>query len=134
MASAVIALPKRTDAPEAAGAAGVQFAPVLQSPAPAFAHDTLRALPTSVTSMVCATVFVVKDEGKGPDGKPKLVADQRFVSTGLTRGDQVAVTEGLKPGDVVVTAGQLKLRNGTPVLINNSVQPADSAHPQVPNS
>ncbi len=81
-----------------------------------------------------ATVFVVKDDGKGPDGKPKLVADQRFVSTGLTRGDQVAVTEGLKPGDVVVTAGQLKLRNGTPVLINNSVQPADSAHPQVPNS
>lgn len=81
-----------------------------------------------------ATVFVVKDEGKGPDGKPRLVAQQRFVTTGPTRGDQVAVLKGLNAGETVVTAGQLKLRNGSPVLVNNSVQPADSANPQVPNS
>lgn len=81
-----------------------------------------------------ATVFVVKDEGKGPDGKPRLVAQQRFVTTGPTRGDQVAVLDGLKAGETVVTAGQLKLRNGSPILINNRVQPADSANPQVPNS
>ena len=79
-------------------------------------------------------MFVVKDEGKGPDGKPRLVAEQRFITTGPTRGDQVAVLDGLKPGETVVTAGQLKLRNGSPILINNSVQPADSANPQVPNS
>ena len=30
---------------------------------------------------------------------------------------------GVKEGDVVVTAGQMKLRNGAPVAINNSVQP-----------
>ncbi|CQR43271.1 MAG: efflux RND transporter periplasmic adaptor subunit [Betaproteobacteria bacterium] len=81
-----------------------------------------------------ATVFLVKDEGKGADGKPKLVAEQRFITTGLTRGDQVAVLSGLKAGDAVVTAGQLKLRNGVPVLINNSVQPSDNPNPQVPNS
>jgi membrane fusion protein (multidrug efflux system) len=81
-----------------------------------------------------ATVFVVEEEGKDKDGKPKLVAKQRFVTTGLTRGDQVAIVQGLKPGETVVTAGQLKLRNGSPVLINNSVQPADEANPQVPNS
>lgn len=81
-----------------------------------------------------ATVFIVKDDGKGADGKPKQVAEQRFVTTGPTRGDQVAILSGLKPGETVVTAGQLKLRNGTPVLINNSVQPADSPNPQVPNS
>ncbi|HOI67182.1 MAG TPA: efflux RND transporter periplasmic adaptor subunit [Thiomonas arsenitoxydans] len=81
-----------------------------------------------------ATVFLVKDEGKGADGKPKLVAEQRFITTGLTRGDQVAVLSGLKAGDTVVTAGQLKLRNGVPVLINNSVQPSDNPNPQVPNS
>ncbi len=81
-----------------------------------------------------ATVFVVKDEGRGADGKPKLVAEQRFVTTGPTRGDQVAVLKGLKAGETVVTAGQLKLRNGSPLIINNSVQPSDEAHPQVPNS
>jgi membrane fusion protein (multidrug efflux system) len=81
-----------------------------------------------------ATVYLVKDEGKGADGKPKLVAEQRFITTGLTRGDQVAVLSGLKAGETVVTAGQLKLRNGVPVLINNSVQPSDNPNPQVPNS
>ena len=81
-----------------------------------------------------ATVFIVKNAGKGPDGKPRLVAEQRFITTGPTRGDQVAVLSGLQAGDTVVTAGQLKLRNGTPVLINNSVQPANSPNPQVPNS
>ncbi|MDE2323982.1 MAG: efflux RND transporter periplasmic adaptor subunit [Betaproteobacteria bacterium] len=81
-----------------------------------------------------ATVFIVKDDGKGPDGKPKLIAEQRFITTGPTRGDQVAVLKGVKAGETVVTAGQLKLRNGTPILVNNSVQPANSANPQVPNS
>jgi membrane fusion protein (multidrug efflux system) len=81
-----------------------------------------------------ATVFIVKDEGKGPDGKPKLVAEQRFVTAGPTRGDQVGIVEGVKAGETVVTAGQLKLRNGSPLLIDNSVKPTDNPNPQVPNS
>ena len=76
------------------------------------------------------TVFVVEDKGKQPDGKPKLVAAQRFVTTGATRGDQIAVLSGVKEGETVVTAGQLKLRNGVPVIINNSVQPSDEAAPK----
>ena len=55
---------------------------------------------------------------------------QQFVQTGATRGDQVAVTKGVKPGDVVVTAGQLKLRNGASIVINNKVMPSDSAAPR----
>ena len=74
-------------------------------------------------------VYVVKQEGKGKDGKPGLVAEQKFVTMGATRGDQIAVLDGLQPGDIVVTAGQLKLHNGTPVLINNSIKPADDAAP-----
>jgi membrane fusion protein, multidrug efflux system len=76
------------------------------------------------------TVFVVEEKGKGPDGKPQLVATQRFVTTGATRGDQIAVLFGIKEGETVVTAGQLKLRNGTPVKIDNSVQPSNEAAPQ----
>jgi membrane fusion protein (multidrug efflux system) len=81
-----------------------------------------------------ATVYIVKDEGKGPDGKPKLVAEQRFITPGATRGDQVAIVEGVKAGETVVTAGQLKLRNGSPIVVNNTVQPSDNPNPQVPNS
>lgn len=81
-----------------------------------------------------ATVFIVKEDGKNADGSMKLTAEQRFVTVGLTRGDQVAVIQGVKAGETVVTAGQLKLRNGSPVLINNSVQPANNPNPQVPNS
>jgi membrane fusion protein (multidrug efflux system) len=81
-----------------------------------------------------ATVFVVKDGGKGADGKAKLTVEQRFVTPGPTRGDQVAILDGLKAGETVVTAGQLKLRNGAPVIVNNSVLPSDNPNPQVPNS
>ena len=75
------------------------------------------------------TVFVIEDKGKGPDGKPLQVASQRFVTVGPTRGDQIAVLSGVKEGETVVTAGQLKLRNGTPVIVNNSVQPSNEAAP-----
>lgn len=78
-----------------------------------------------------ATVFVVKDAGKGPDGKPRLTAEQRFVTPGLTRGDQVAIVSGLKAGETVVTAGQLKIRNGSPLVVNNALQPSDNANPVV---
>ncbi len=78
-----------------------------------------------------STVFIVKSEGKGADGKPKLVVEQRFVTTGLVRGDQVAVLSGLQVNEVVVTSGQLKLRNGTPVIVNNSVQPSNNPNPEV---
>lgn len=70
-------------------------------------------------------------------GKPltgdKLVVNQRFVKTGATRGDLIAVTEGLKPGEQVVTSGLLKLRNGAEVTINNAVQPSADAAPQTQN-
>ncbi|CAM5580705.1 membrane fusion protein (multidrug efflux system) [Aquamicrobium terrae] len=78
-------------------------------------------------------VYVVTDKGKGPDGKPQLVADQTFVTTGPTRGDQIAVLKGLTPGQVVVTSGQLKLSNGTPLVVNNAVQPSDNPNAAPPN-
>lgn len=74
-------------------------------------------------------VYVVDDKGKGPDGKPRLVVRQVFVETGATRGDQVAILKGLKEGDTVVTGGQMKLRNGVPVTVNNSVLPKDDPTP-----
>jgi membrane fusion protein (multidrug efflux system) len=67
-----------------------------------------------------------KGELKG-DGS--LAAKQVFVTTGPTRGDQVAILKGLKEGDVVVTSGQLKLKNGAPLQVDNKVLPLDDANP-----
>jgi membrane fusion protein (multidrug efflux system) len=78
--------------------------------------------------------FVVKNTGKkDKKDKPILIANQKFVMTGETRGDQVAILQGLKEGDVIVTSGQLKLKNGTRVVINNKVQPSNDPNPQVSN-
>jgi len=76
------------------------------------------------------TVFIVEEKGKGPDGKPLLIARQTFAVVGSTRGDQVAILKGIKEGDMVVTSGQLKLKNGSSVVINNKVQPANDVAPQ----
>jgi membrane fusion protein (multidrug efflux system) len=75
------------------------------------------------------TVFVVEEQ-KGQDGKASLTAQQKFVVTGVTRGDQVAILSGIKEGDTVVTAGQIKLRSGVPVNVNNSIQPSNDAAPK----
>jgi membrane fusion protein (multidrug efflux system) len=76
------------------------------------------------------TVYIVEDKGKDANGQPDLVGRQIFVTTGATRGDLVAVLSGVKEGDVVVTAGQIKLRNGSPLAIDNSVKPTADADPQ----
>ncbi len=75
------------------------------------------------------TAFIVEQSGKGPAGKPVLTARQTFITVGDTRGDQVEILKGIKEGDVVVTSGQLKLKNGSVVIINNQVQPSNEASP-----
>ena len=79
------------------------------------------------------TVYIVDDKGKDASGKSQLVARQNFVTTGTTRGDQVAILKGVNEGEMVVTSGQIKLHNGSTVLIDNSVQPTADASPNVPN-
>jgi membrane fusion protein, multidrug efflux system len=79
------------------------------------------------------TVFIVQQSGVDEKGKPRMTVLQRFVQLGATRGDQVAVRTGVAAGDVVVTSGQMKLRNGSPVVVNNSVTPANDISPTPPN-
>jgi membrane fusion protein (multidrug efflux system) len=77
------------------------------------------------------TVYIVDTKGPDAGGKPQQVVRQTFVTTGTTRGDQVAVLKGVNEGDMVVTAGQIKLHNGSVVLIDNSVTPTADAAPTV---
>jgi membrane fusion protein, multidrug efflux system len=71
-------------------------------------------------------VYVV-DNPKDGQG----TARQTFVKTKPAKGDHIVVTEGVKPGESVVIAGQLKLRNGTPVKIDNSHVPVAEAAPNI---
>jgi membrane fusion protein (multidrug efflux system) len=75
------------------------------------------------------SVYVVDDKGPDAAGKSQLVARQTFVTTGPTRGDQVAILAGVSEGDSIVVAGQIKLHNGTTVLINNAIMPTADAAP-----
>jgi len=79
------------------------------------------------------TIYLVDDQGKDEQGHPKLIVRQVFVKTGATRGDQVAILDGVKNGDTVVVAGQMKLRNGVSVVVDNKLLPKFDAHPNPPN-
>ncbi len=79
------------------------------------------------------TVFVVSKNGVDDKGNPRQTVQQRFVKLGDTRGDQVAVLSGIKAGEIVVSGGQMKLRNGTEVTINNSMLPPNNPNPNPPN-
>lgn len=78
---------------------------------------------TAVTfSLYGDSVYVVKEEETAGEAKAEgknLVVDRRSVRVGATQGDRIAILEGLKAGELVVTTGQLKLRPGARVKINN---------------
>ena len=86
------------------------------------------------------SVFVIEDKKPDspgakvtPDGKPIKNARQQFVRLGESRGDFVAIVDGLKAGQEVVTAGAFKLRNNSPILVNNSVQTNPQLSPKPEN-
>lgn len=76
------------------------------------------------------TVYIIEGKGNGPDGKPILSVKQTFAVVGPARGDQVAILSGVKDGDLVVTSGQLKLKTGGAVMVDNRVQPRNDAAPR----
>lgn len=79
------------------------------------------------------SVFIV-EEMKGPDGTAYKGVRQQFVKLGGSRGDQVAVAEGLAAGQEVVTSGVFKLRGGAAVEVNNSIQPGNDPEPKPKDS
>jgi membrane fusion protein (multidrug efflux system) len=86
------------------------------------------------------SVFVIDDKKPGspgmdktPDGKTVKIARQQFVRTGAAHGDFVAITKGVTVGQQVVSAGAFKLRNNTPIVVDNSVQAKAELAPHPPN-
>ena len=78
------------------------------------------------------SVFVILPSSE--KGGTNLVVQQKFIRTGATHGDFIAVENGLQAGDKVVTAGVFKLRNGMGVVENNGLAPKPSLTPTPPNT
>jgi len=92
-------------------------------------------LPTSAISYAPYgdSVYVITDL-KDPKGQTYRGVRQTFVKVGGSRGDQVAVISGVKPGDEIVSSGVFKLRNGAAVQVNNKVQPGNNPAPKPEDS
>ncbi len=67
-------------------------------------------------------VYVVLPAGKDKEGKATYKVQQRVVKVGSMMDDKVIVESGVKAGDEVVSSGQVKLENDSPVIINNSLK------------
>jgi membrane fusion protein (multidrug efflux system) len=100
------------------------------------ARTTAITLPTSSISYAPFgdSVFIVEDIKDPKTSKTFRGVRQQFVKLGGSRGDQVAVLTGVKPGEEVVTSGVFKLRAGAAVVVNNSVLPANNPKPNPENS
>ena len=75
------------------------------------------------------SVFVIEKKKDPKSGKESQSLRQAFVRIGEARGDFVSVTDGLKAGDVLVSTGVFKLRNGMNVTINNDLAPKPQLNP-----
>jgi membrane fusion protein (multidrug efflux system) len=97
--------------------------------------QSVIALPTSAINYAPYgdSVYVISDM-KDPKGQTYRGVRQQFVKVGPSRGDQVAILSGVKPGDEVVTSGVFKLRNGAAVQVNNKVQPGNNPAPKPEDS
>lgn len=81
------------------------------------------------------SIFVIEPgNATGVNGTQPLVLRQQFVKLGQRRGDFVAVSGGVKPGETVVSTGVFKYRNGQSVVIDNTLAPDFQIAPKPENS
>jgi membrane fusion protein (multidrug efflux system) len=104
----------------------VKVALVLPVPEPVLVIPATAVLYATYSN----SVFVVTDQKDEATGKTTQVLRQQIVQLGGQRGDFVAVSSGLKVGETVVTTGVFKLRNGQPVVVDNTLAPEFKLAPQ----
>ena len=86
-----------------------------------------------LTTLTGATIIPSAALQRGGDGMYVFVVNadrtvtQRRVKTGASQGQDIAVTEGLKPGEVVVTDGTDNLRDGSRVELPGEAPPPAKA-------
>ena len=80
------------------------------------------------------SVFVIGETKNPKSGALEKTIRQQFIRLGVARGDFVAVTTGLKPGEQVVTTGVFKLRPGMAVVVDNTLAPKAQLAPKPDNT
>lgn len=87
--------------------------------------DTIIVPSTAISySLYGNSVYIIekdKEGKKNKDGSDLLTANRVFVTSGEQKGNYTVIEKGIKAGQLVVSTGDLKLQNGTPITINNSV-------------
>src|SRR5262249_18556782 len=73
------------------------------------------------------SVYVIREDGRDANGRPKFKAVRTPVRTGARIGGKVAILEGLQPGERVIAAGQVKVQNGAQVAISDEPAPQPPA-------
>lgn len=95
-------------------------------------RDVLTVPDTAITyNPYGDSVFVIEQQGHGNKNNANLVAKRVFVQTGEHRGTLVEITKGIKKGERVVSAGQLKLHDGDAVHIDNQRAPQETLNPAI---
>lgn len=80
------------------------------------------------------SVFVIEKKSDEKTKQENLILRQQFIRTGETRGDFVAVTDGLKANEQIVSTGVFKLRNGMNVVVDNTLAPKSEIAPKPADS
>ncbi|HEV2841387.1 MAG TPA: efflux RND transporter periplasmic adaptor subunit [Chthoniobacterales bacterium] len=94
-------------------------------------HPTLFIPATAVSYAPYGnSVFVIEKKSDDKTKQENLILRQQFIRTGETRGDFVAVTDGLKAKEQVVSTGVFKLRNGMVVVVDNTLAPKSEVAPK----
>ena len=93
-------------------------------------QDNVIVIPS--TSIIYApygnSVYKIEESENGS------IARQHIITTGRQNGDFVSIISGATVGDVVVSAGAFKLRNGISVRVNNDLAPTPELRPSPDNS
>jgi membrane fusion protein, multidrug efflux system len=98
-------------------------------------HPTLFIPATAVSYAPYGnSVFVIEKKNDEKTKQDNLILRQQFIRTGETRGDFVAVTDGLKTNEQVVSTGVFKLRNGMNVVVDNKLAPKSELAPKPADS
>jgi membrane fusion protein, multidrug efflux system len=98
-------------------------------------HSTLFIPATAVSYAPFGnSVFVIEKKTDDKTKQESLILRQQFIRTGETRGDFVAVTDGLKVNELVVSSGVFKLRNGMNVVVDNKLAPKSELAPKPADS
>jgi membrane fusion protein (multidrug efflux system) len=88
---------------------------------------------TAITYNPYGDSVVLVYESTDDQGETVLTVERKFVETGASRAGQIQILKGIKAGQRVVTSGQLKLRNGAKVNIDNTTEPASDPSPELGN-